>query len=191
MTDYGNPRRLSTALRLDDSGVLSWVHFGDLHMTQADQQNYRDLLALIVDANNQLGDGVNFAVLPGDNADDGTEDQYRLVQAAVGGLAIPLHVIPGDHDIKTGSLDLFRRYLEPEPVQSFAAGLTSVFSSIPSMPAAERGSASADINSPGCVSSWRPPPERAGVPSSSCIPTRANSATARPRSEDWCASIAC
>lgn len=118
-----NGKRTTSGPELDDWGVLSWVHFGDLHITQADQQNYRDFLALIEDANNHLGDGVNFAVLPGDNADDGTEDQYRLVQAAVGRLTIPLHVIPGDHDIKTGSLDLFRGYLEAEPVQSFAAGL--------------------------------------------------------------------
>jgi 3',5'-cyclic-AMP phosphodiesterase len=122
MTSNSNGKQITTGLELDDSSVLSWLHFGDLHITQADQQNYRDFLALIEDANNHLGDGVNFAVLPGDNADDGIEDQYRLVQAAVDRLAIPLHVIPGDHDIKTGSLDLFRSYLEPEPVQSFAAG---------------------------------------------------------------------
>jgi 3',5'-cyclic-AMP phosphodiesterase len=122
MTSSSNGKQITTGLELDDSGILSWLHFGDLHITQADQQNYRDFLALIEDANDHLGDGVNFAVLPGDNADDGTEDQYRLVQAAVDRLTIPLHVIPGDHDIRTGSLDLFRSYLEPEPVQSFATG---------------------------------------------------------------------
>jgi 3',5'-cyclic-AMP phosphodiesterase len=96
-----------------DDGVLSWVHFGDLHMTEAHEQNYRDFFALIEDANNHLAGGVNFAMLPGDNTDDGVEDQYRLVRAAVERLVIPLYVIPGDHDIKTGSLDLFRTYLEP------------------------------------------------------------------------------
>jgi hypothetical protein len=25
--------------------IVSWVHFGDLHMTTRDQQNYRDLQA--------------------------------------------------------------------------------------------------------------------------------------------------
>ncbi len=28
-------------------------------------------------------------------------------------LDLPVHVITGDHDKKTGSLDLFQRYLEP------------------------------------------------------------------------------
>jgi 3',5'-cyclic-AMP phosphodiesterase len=75
MTSNSNGKQITTGLELDDSSVLSWLHFGDLHITQADQQNYRDFLALIEDANNHLGDGVNFAVLPGDNADDGIEDQ--------------------------------------------------------------------------------------------------------------------
>ena len=116
----GNPN--STTVELDESGVLSWVHFGDLHITEEREQNYRDFLALIEQANNHLAGRISFAVLPGDNTDDGTEDQYRLVRAAVDQLTIPLHVIPGDHDIKTGSLDLFRRYLEPEPLQSCSAG---------------------------------------------------------------------
>jgi Icc protein len=116
-----NAMQTSTGVEHDD-GVLSWVHFGDLHMTEAHEQNYRDFLALIEDANNHLVGGVNFAMLPGDNTDDGTEGQYRLVKGAVDRLAIPLYVIPGDHDIKTGSLHWFRTYLEPEPVRSFDAG---------------------------------------------------------------------
>ena len=75
MASNSNGKQTSTGVELDDSGVLSWVHFGDLHITEADEQNYRDFLALIEDANNHLADGVSFAVLPGDNADDGTEGQ--------------------------------------------------------------------------------------------------------------------
>src|ERR1700693_4540393 len=97
------------AVSLDETGILSSVHFGDLHITTAAAENYGDFLALISDANRHLKDGIAFTVLPGDNAENGTEEQYWLVLHAVSGLEI----IPGDHDVHTGSLDLFRRYLEP------------------------------------------------------------------------------
>jgi 3',5'-cyclic-AMP phosphodiesterase len=98
----------------NQSNVLSWVHFGDLHITHRDEQNYQDFLTLIAHANTNLSGGVDFAVLPGDNAEDGTEEQFLLVKQAVERLTIPLEIIPGDHDAKTGSLDLYRRCLEPE-----------------------------------------------------------------------------
>src|ERR1700749_4812987 len=87
--------------------VLSWVHFGDRHITRESEQNYRDFQALIDVANRHLCGGVSFAVLPGDNADNGTEAQFQLVRAAVDRLAIPLHVLPGDHDFQTRSMDPF------------------------------------------------------------------------------------
>ncbi len=54
------------------------VQFGDLHIRDADGENYLDFLALIEEANQHLQGEVDFAFLPGDNADNGTEDQYRL-----------------------------------------------------------------------------------------------------------------
>jgi 3',5'-cyclic-AMP phosphodiesterase len=87
--------------------VMSWVHFGDLHLTREGEQNHRDFLALIDAANRHLAGRVNFAVLPGDNADDGTEAQFHLVCAAIERLAIPLHILPGDHDFHTRSLEAF------------------------------------------------------------------------------------
>jgi Icc protein len=96
------------------SNVLSWVHFGDLHVTRADEQNYQDFLMLIAHANANLASAVDFAVLPGDNAEDGTEEQFLLVKQAVERLTIPLEIILGDHDAKPGNLDLYRRWLEPE-----------------------------------------------------------------------------
>lgn len=107
---------------MDETGILSWLHFGDLHITEQHEENYGDFVALIEHANTHFADTVNFAVLPGDNAEKGTEDQYRLVRRAVDELTIPLFVIPGDHDVHTGSLDLLRRYLEPNPVRAITAG---------------------------------------------------------------------
>lgn len=92
--------------------LLSWVHFGDLHIRQAHDENYLDFLELIDDVNTHLGTDVDFAFLPGDNADDGTKDEYELVRSALTRLHVPVHVIAGDHDKKGGSLDLFRQSLE-------------------------------------------------------------------------------
>jgi hypothetical protein len=96
------------------SNALTWVHFGDLHITRSDEENYRDFLALIAEANANLAGRVDFAVLPGDNVEDGREEQFLLVRQAIDRLAIPLQILPGDHDAKNGGLDLYRRWLEPD-----------------------------------------------------------------------------
>jgi hypothetical protein len=113
----------SSFLPFDESNILSWVHFGDLHITHEEGQNYRDFLSLINEANLHLGKGgVNFAFLPGDNAENGTEAQYQLTSRAVAGLRIPLHAIPGDHDIQSGNLKSFRSHLCPEIPTGFKVG---------------------------------------------------------------------
>jgi len=66
---------------VQNPGVVSWVHIGDLHITTADQQNYKDLQTIIANTNQYLKNGVNFAVLPGDNANDDTEAEYQLINA--------------------------------------------------------------------------------------------------------------
>jgi 3',5'-cyclic-AMP phosphodiesterase len=96
----------SDTIALDETDILSWVHFSDLHIITASAENYGDFLALISDANRHLKGGIAFG----------------LVRDAVNGLEIPLFVIPGDHDVHTGSLDLFQRYLEPRPVRAVYAG---------------------------------------------------------------------
>jgi len=54
--------------------VLSFVHFGDLHLTRPDEQNDLDFQALVQHANANLKGPTDFAVLPGDNAEDGTAE---------------------------------------------------------------------------------------------------------------------
>lgn len=106
------------------ANILSFVHFGDLHLTTEDARNYQDLGALIAAANAHLSGpgGVNFALLPGDNAENGTNAQYGSLVRALDKLTLPVHVLPGDHDIQPGNLDAFRRYLEPGLPKSFVAG---------------------------------------------------------------------
>jgi hypothetical protein len=94
--------------------ILSWLHIGDLHITRAGEENHRDLLR-IVDLTRGLAPGsLDFAVLPGDNADDGTPEQFALVRDAVAQLSLPLHILSGDHDFKPRALDAFHDVLGAE-----------------------------------------------------------------------------
>jgi 3',5'-cyclic-AMP phosphodiesterase len=99
--------------------LISWIHFGDLHITGRDEQNYRDFLALIEEANRYMRSSIAFALLPGDNADDGDDAEYQLVKEALATCQFPVHAISGDHDVAAGNLDLFRSYLADLPYRSF------------------------------------------------------------------------
>lgn len=70
------PAYRSDTIALDETDILSWLHFGDLHITTETAENYGDFLALIGDANRHLKGGIAFAVLP-DNAENGTEEDLR------------------------------------------------------------------------------------------------------------------
>lgn len=100
-------------------GIVSWVHIGDLHITLEKEQNYIDLQRIVEEANRFLAPSINFAFLPGDNADDGSEAEYAIIRKAIDQLRVPLLIVPGDHDVKSGSLDLYTKYLMPAPYQSF------------------------------------------------------------------------
>ena len=117
---------MSAALQ---SGLLAWVHFGDLHVTGAEAPNYRDAVALIEEVDANMREGVAFAVLPGDNAEDGTPHQFGLVRAALDRLALRVHILPGDHDRASGSLQSFYDTLGGErlPVSIVREGYTCLF----------------------------------------------------------------
>lgn len=87
--------------------VLAWLHVGDLHLSTADAGSWRDLGRIVALANGLVPGSLDFAVLPGDNADDGTAEQYALLREAVSGLRLPLYALPGDHDMKPGNLEAF------------------------------------------------------------------------------------
>jgi len=92
-------------------GVLAWLHIGDLHLTEAGLENHRDLGRIIALADGLRPGSIDFVLLPGDNADDGTAEQFRLVRDAVAPLRLPLHVLPGDHDFKPRNLDAYHAVL--------------------------------------------------------------------------------
>ncbi len=91
---------------------LRFVQIGDLHLTNEGLQNHRDFLEIVQQLNNYVGNAIDFVYLPGDNADDGADDQFGLVRAGLKDLRLPWHTIPGDHDFKPRSLDAFYRGLE-------------------------------------------------------------------------------
>jgi Icc protein len=106
----------------DKTGIVSWVHFGDLHMTTREQQNYRDLLALVDEVNLVMAASLCFVYLPGDNADHGEAAEYEVVREALDRLELPWFAIVGDHDVHLQSLENFRRFMMPDPVYSFEVG---------------------------------------------------------------------
>jgi Icc protein len=103
----------------DAAGIVSWVHFGDLHITDREKQNYRDLQVIIEEVNAHMSDSMSFVYLPGDNADHGSAEEYELVRAAMDRLLVPWYAIAGDHDVHPQSLVNFDRYLMPAAVFAF------------------------------------------------------------------------
>ncbi len=94
--------------------VLTWLHIGDLHITVAGDQNYHDLKRIVGLARNLAPGSLDFAVLPGDNADDGAPEQFQLVRDAIADLPMPSHILAGDHDFKPRSLKAFHDVLGAE-----------------------------------------------------------------------------
>jgi Icc protein len=115
-----NPGALSATTTILNPGVVSWVHFGDLNITTDDKDNYADFKTIISNTNKYLKNGVNFALLPGDNAYNPTESAYKLIKQAADQLEVPLYAIRGERDHKGGTT-LFNKYLEPVNYQSFTA----------------------------------------------------------------------
>jgi len=120
MTSMGIERRVPRPT--DQSDIVSWVHFGDLHMTTPPEQNYRDFVSLIEEVNRVMADSLNFAYLPGDNADHGGTDEYELVRQGLDQLNLPWFAIVGDHDVHPKNHDNFKRFMMQEAFYRFDLG---------------------------------------------------------------------
>lgn len=112
----------ATQAQTSSDQVVSWVHIGDLHMVDTTLSNYSDLKTIVNDINSYMKDGVNFAYLPGDNANDGAESEYQLIHGIIQNLQVPLKAVPGDHDLKSGGTSLFEKYIYPKNPDSFDLG---------------------------------------------------------------------
>lgn len=86
---------------------LRFLHIGDLHITEAGLQNAADLRRIVDEISANAAANLDFIYLPGDIADDGTPDQFKLVHDEISRLPRPWRAIPGDHDFKPRALDSF------------------------------------------------------------------------------------
>ena len=91
----------------DSAGTLAFAHIGDLHITDARQQNFRDFLSILAQIETEAAQQLDFAVLPGDSADNGRPEQYALIATALRMMTMPVQAIPGDHDMEQGGLENF------------------------------------------------------------------------------------
>jgi len=108
----------------DAAGVVSWVHFGDLHMTKAGEQNNLDLAEIVNEVNRAFADSVSFVFLPGDVADDGSRSAYAVVRGELDRLKVPWCAIIGDHDVHEKSFENFREAMSDRNYYAFTVGGT-------------------------------------------------------------------
>jgi hypothetical protein len=94
-------------------------------MTTRHEQNHRDFVSLIEEVNRVMADSLNFAYLPGDNADHGEVEEYELVRQRLDQLNLPWFAIVGDHDVHLKSHNNFNRFMMPEAFYRFDLGLYS------------------------------------------------------------------
>ncbi|MBW4039060.1 MAG: metallophosphoesterase [Acidobacteria bacterium] len=92
----------------DAAGVVSWVHIGDLHTTDADGQNLLDLRVIVDEVNGAFKGASSFVYLPGDIANEGSAEEYAMVREALDELKVPWFTVIGDHDVHERS---FANYL--------------------------------------------------------------------------------
>lgn len=109
--------------------LLVFAHIGDLHLTTEDQENYRDLQAIVSEIAGDLAGTIDFVYVPGDNADNGKPEQYALAAHELARLPMPVHIVTGDHDMEQGGLDNFYRSLDvaPLPKALDAGGVRCLF----------------------------------------------------------------
>ena len=108
----------------DAAGVISWIHFGDLHMTKAGEQNHLDLAQTVNEVNQVFYDSVSFVFLPGDVADDGSRSAYAVVRGELDRLKVPWCAIIGDHDVHEKSFANFKEAMSEKTNYAFTVGDT-------------------------------------------------------------------
>jgi 3',5'-cyclic-AMP phosphodiesterase len=93
--------------------VVTWVQVGDLHMT-VERPHLAHYENIKRDLNARFVRSVNFVLFPGDNAQNGSEQEYVLVKGLAAEIWLPVYAMVGDHDAHSGSLDLFSKYLSSQ-----------------------------------------------------------------------------
>ena len=106
--------------------TLSWIHFGDLHISNEGEQNHVDFLRLIAEANRYMRGDIAFGLLPGDNADDAEADQYDVVKKAVSLCEFPVEAIREIMTRQEAVSDLFGDCFPESLPRSYTRGALSL-----------------------------------------------------------------
>jgi len=106
----------------DAAGVISWIHFGDLHMTKAGEQNHLDLAKIVNEVNQAFAGSVSLVFLPGDIAHDGSRAAYKVVRGELDRLNVPWCAIVGDHDVHERSFANFLEAMSEQTHYAFTVG---------------------------------------------------------------------
>jgi Icc protein len=116
------------SLPFDSSRTVTWIHIGDPHLKQAEDQNAIDL-GRIVDEINEVyaHGGVDFVYIPGDIADDGSMAAYQVFRAHLDRLKLPWFGIIGDHDVHEMSFANFQTSIDHSLYSSFSIGAYRFF----------------------------------------------------------------
>ncbi|MCQ8278528.1 metallophosphoesterase [Acetobacteraceae bacterium KSS8] len=111
------------------SASIAWLHVGDLHLEAGDGWESLRRLETIVAEANQIGSGIDFVFLPGDNANNARADEYARMLRALEPLTLPWRTIPGDHDFEGRSISNYEAAIAAEnrPKQEVFAGHRCVF----------------------------------------------------------------
>jgi Icc protein len=112
---------------IDATGIVSWAHFGDLHMTSRHEVNYRDFAAIVQEVNCAMTTSLNFAYLPGDVAEHGTLEEYEVVREIIDELKLPWFAIVGDHDVVQQTHTNFLQSIMPRTFYAFDVGVCRFF----------------------------------------------------------------
>ncbi len=107
----------------DAADVISWVHIGDLHMISAEEQNFRDLQAIVDEINTAFAGSLAFVFLLGDVA----AAEYAVVRSALDRLTVPWCAIVGDHDVHGKSFRNFLASMAQQTRYSFQIGEVHFF----------------------------------------------------------------
>lgn len=106
----------------DAAGVISWIHIGDLHMTQAGEQNHKDLIAIVDKVNRVFAQSIAFVYMPGDIAEHGDSGEYQVVRSTIDHLEVPWCSIVGDHDVQEKTFTNYLNFARKPLHYAFTVG---------------------------------------------------------------------
>lgn len=121
---------LAVAAPLSADGRVSFAVLSDLHIGDASSRQASDLRTCIADINaiQDSGSPLDFAIVSGDLTEFGTDSQICLVKSMLDSIQLPYYAIPGNHDAKwsESGCDTFGKVFGGESFEFEAGGFRFV-----------------------------------------------------------------